>query len=258
MVNSIAISSGHGGKVAGAIGILNEHNEAVKVVEKVAEYLRQIGVTVQTFHDNTSTTQSQNLATIVNFHNSKSRDLDVSVHFNAASRTDQPRGTEVLYYDNAALASSISGAIAGESGLKNRGPKQDKGLYFLSKTKKPAVLIEVCFVDSSADANIYNSHFDSICKAIAETLVGRKVASQPTTAPAQPAQQPATSGEFRIKTIPATLYYYNKPDWNAKVGTVKTGTVLTVVQTLVVAGSKMYKLKSGTYITANPKYVQVM
>jgi N-acetylmuramoyl-L-alanine amidase len=66
----------------------------------------------------------------------------------------------------------------------------------------------------------------------------------------------ASSGEFRIKTIPSTLYYYNKPDWNAKVGTVKAGTVLTVVQTITVAGSPMYKLKSGTYITTNPKYVK--
>lgn len=257
MTNSIVISSGHGAKVAGAIGILNEHNEAVRVVEKVAEYLRQLGVTVNTFHDNTSTNQSKNLATIVNFHNSKSRDLDVSIHFNAASRTDQPRGTEVLYYDNAGLSSSLANAISGASGLKNRGGKQNKGLYFLSKTKKPAILIEVCFVDSSADAAIYNSHFDEICKGIAETLVGRKV-TQSTPAASKPNSQPPLSGQFRIKTIPSTLYYYNKPDWNAKVGTVKAGTVLTVVQTLMVSGSKMYKLKSGTYITANPKYVQVI
>lgn len=189
MANSIVISSGHGGKVAGAIGILNEHNEAVRVVEKVAEYLRQLGVNVSTFHDNTSTTQAKNLSTIVNFHNSKSRELDISVHFNAASRTDQPRGTECLYYDNSGLAASISGAIAGVSGLKNRGPKQDKGLYFLSKTKKPAVLIEVCFVDSSADANIYNSHFDTICKAIAETVAGRKF-TQSTPALVQDVPKP--------------------------------------------------------------------
>jgi N-acetylmuramoyl-L-alanine amidase len=243
-------------KVAGAIGILNEHNEAVRVVEKVAEYLRQMGVSVHTFHDNVSNTQGKNLATIVNYHNSQSRDLDVSIHFNAASRTDQPRGTEVLYYDNASLASSVAGAIAAASGLKNRGPKQDKGLYFLRNTKKPAVLIEVCFVDSSADANIYNSHFDAICKAIAETLAGRKV-TQPTTV-SDPVQT-APNGEFRIKTLPSSLYYYTKPDWNAKAPTpLKTGTVLTVVQTLTVTGSKMYKLKSGTYITANPKYVQVI
>lgn len=182
MANSIVISSGHGAKVAGAIGILNEHNEAVKVVEKVAEYLRQLGVTVNTFHDNTSTTQNQNLSTIVNFHNNKDRELDVSVHFNAASRTDQPRGTEVLYITESELSSRLSSVISSSSGLINRGGKQDKGLYFLKQTKKPAVLIEVCFVDSSADAKLYQAKFDDICKAIAETLSGKKLPSpQPKT-----------------------------------------------------------------------------
>ena len=61
---------------------------------------------------------------------------------------------------------------------------------------------------------------------------------------------------FLIRTKPSSLYYYNKADWNAKVGTVKKGTVLTVVDTLTVNGSEMYKLKSGTYITANPQYVE--
>jgi N-acetylmuramoyl-L-alanine amidase CwlA len=74
-----------------------------------------------------------------------------------------------------------------------------------------------------------------------------------------PQAQPETSqNTFRIKTIPSSLWYYDKPDWNAKKATVPVGTVLTVVDTLTIAGSKMYKLKSGTYITANPQYVQVL
>jgi N-acetylmuramoyl-L-alanine amidase len=260
MSNSICISSGHGAKVAGAVSILNEHNEAVRVVEKVAEYLRQLGVTVHTFHDNVSTTQSNNLSTIVGFHNSQSRELDVSVHFNAASRTDQPRGTEVLYYDNVNLSSNVSAAIASASGLKNRGGKQDKGLYFLRNTKKPAILIEVCFVDSSSDANIYNVKFDSICRAIAETLSGKKIVSQPVQSSSQPVEATLVqqTGTFKIKVLAPTLWYYDQPDWNAKKATVKAGEVFTVVETLVVSGSKMYKLKSGNYMTANPKYVQVV
>lgn len=71
----------------------------------------------------------------------------------------------------------------------------------------------------------------------------------------QPLNKPSAN-TFFIRTKPASLYYYNQPNWNAKVGTVKKGTVLTVVETLTVNGSKMYKLKSGTYITANPEYVE--
>ncbi|GIN74044.1 N-acetylmuramoyl-L-alanine amidase [Bacillus sp. J14TS2] len=69
--------------------------------------------------------------------------------------------------------------------------------------------------------------------------------------------KPKPSGKtFLIKVKADTLWYYDKPDWNAKKATVKKGEVFTVVDTLTVNGSKMYKLKSGTYMTANPSYVQ--
>lgn len=61
---------------------------------------------------------------------------------------------------------------------------------------------------------------------------------------------------FLIKVKADELWYYNKPDWNARKGTAKKGEVFTVVDTLIVNGAKMYELKSGTYITANPQYVE--
>ncbi|WP_258535531.1 DUF5776 domain-containing protein [Bacillus sp. 03113] len=61
---------------------------------------------------------------------------------------------------------------------------------------------------------------------------------------------------FRIRVKAASLWYYDRPDWNAKKATVKAGEIFTVIETLIVNGSKMYKLKSGNYITANPQYVE--
>lgn len=175
MANSIAISSGHALYVRGASDIIDEVTEARRVTDKTAEYLRQLGVTTYVFHDDTSRTQNQNLSTIVNFHNSKNRELDVSVHFNSAARTSNPLGVEVLYYDQSGLAANLSKAIANASGLKNRGARQRKELYFLRNTKKPAILIEVCFVNSTVDVDLYNKNFDAICRAIAETLAGKKL-----------------------------------------------------------------------------------
>jgi hypothetical protein len=57
-------------------------------------------------------------------------------------------------------------------GLLNRGPKKRHDLFFLNSTEMPAVLIETCFVDSAADAAIYEAHFDAICEAIAGVLGG--------------------------------------------------------------------------------------
>jgi N-acetylmuramoyl-L-alanine amidase len=71
-------------------------------------------------------------------------------------------------------------------------------------------------------------------------------------------QNKQASPSFLVKVLATSLYYYNKPDWNAKAGIVHANEVFTVVETLTVNGSKMYRLKSGNYLTANPSYVKVM
>jgi N-acetylmuramoyl-L-alanine amidase len=172
---SICISSGHSTKCQGAIGILNEVAEATRVVDQVAEELRARGVQVETFHDTKSTSQDQNLSTICDWHNShKQRDLDVSVHFNSTDPTPTgPVGTEVWYITRKELAAEIATAIAEASGLKDRGAKYTDDFYFLNHTEMPAVLLEICFVNSQADAGIYRDRFANICAAIADVLGGK-------------------------------------------------------------------------------------
>jgi len=140
----ICISSGHSTKCQGAVGILNEVEEATAVVDEVTNYLKDMGYAVEKFHDTVSKTQNENLNRIVDWHNSQgNRDYDVSVHFNA-SETHEGQGVEVFYYNEQKLAADISAAISNVSGLKNRGAKQNKGLFFLAHTAAPAVLLEIC------------------------------------------------------------------------------------------------------------------
>lgn len=171
MVNSIVLSSGHGKYVRGASGILDEVDEARRVVDEVAKLLQIEGVAVKTFHDNTSQSQDENLHTIVDYHNSQQRDLDISVHFNAYEQVSKPMGTEVLFTTQEALAEDMSAAIC-LSGFINRGAKLRNDLYFLNNTDEPAILIETCFVDSSADADLYTNHFNDICNDIVTCLTG--------------------------------------------------------------------------------------
>jgi N-acetylmuramoyl-L-alanine amidase len=163
----IVISSGHGKYVRGAVGLIDEVDEARKVVPRVAEYLRERGHQVDEFNDDTSTTQDENLATIVNYHNAQTRDLDVSVHFNCYVATAGARGTEVLYVTQDELAAKVSDAIACAGDLIDRGAHKRTDLYFLNKTNKPSILIELCFVDAGQDVKHYQMHFDDICQAIA-------------------------------------------------------------------------------------------
>jgi N-acetylmuramoyl-L-alanine amidase len=177
-MRSVAISSGHGLHVRGASGVLDEVDEARKVVNHVAELLRTAGVPVWVFHDDTSKTQSENLNRICAWHNSQTRDLDVSIHFNAYETTSKPMGTEVLYVTQEDLARDVSAAIAKAGTFIDRGPKERTDLTFLNGTTEPAILIEVCFVDSEADTDLYNDNFDTICLAIAREIGDIKVSPE--------------------------------------------------------------------------------
>jgi N-acetylmuramoyl-L-alanine amidase len=163
----MVISSGHGLHVRGASALIDEVDEARRVVSKVVGHLNRLGHSAVEFHDDTSKTQDENLKTIVNFHNSQERNLDVSVHFNCYLPTEGGRGTEVLYLTQEQLAAKVSTAISESGGLINRGAHKRTDLYFLNKTDEPAILIEVCFVDAEADVDAYEENFDLICQAIA-------------------------------------------------------------------------------------------
>jgi N-acetylmuramoyl-L-alanine amidase len=190
----IVISSGHGKYVRGAAGPppwgLDEVNEARRVVEETAAYLRSVGVNVITFHDDTSHSQSENLNRIVSFHNSCARELDVSVHFNAYQVTTKPMGTECLYVTQQTLAGTVASKIAEAGDFLNRGPKKRTDLAFLNGTEEPAILIETCFVDSQADAALYRAEFAGICAAIAEAISGQTIDEAPIEPPVEPPTEP--------------------------------------------------------------------
>lgn len=192
---TIVISSGHSTKVRGAVGFIDEVDEATRVTDRVAEYLKTVGVGVVVFHDTTSTTQDQNLHTIVDFHNDHERDIDCSIHFNCYDGTAS--GTECLYLSQAALAEEVSEKVAAAGGFKDRGPKHRSDLFFLNQTEMPSVLVEVAFVDSQQDVDKYYANFDSICAAIAEALSGEEILGEPD------APQPERPLDMPIKPSPA-------------------------------------------------------
>jgi N-acetylmuramoyl-L-alanine amidase len=210
-MSRVVISSGHGKYIRGASDILDEVDEARRVVDHVADILDNAEVDVTTFHDDISDDQSENLNRIVDFHNSQNRDLDISVHFNAYEHTTKPMGTEVLWVTQEELAARMSEAIAGAGDLINRGPKKRTDLFFLNNTEEPAILIETCFVDSAADASLYNDNFDAICTAIAETIAGRSLGEPPTeeVPPVEPPAEGTPVVDIQIHTTGEVLVTIN-------------------------------------------------
>jgi N-acetylmuramoyl-L-alanine amidase len=240
---AIVISSGHGLYVRGASGYLDEVNEARRVVDQVVAYLQGAGVPVKAFHDNTSHSQNENLNTIVNYHNAQSRDLDVSVHFNAYQTTSKPMGVEVLYVTQQKLAADTSLAIADAGDFINRGAKKRTDLFFLNNTHEPAVLIECCFVDSRADADLYYVNFDRICRAIVEAISGVEA---PGELPPDEIDTPPSSGPVvgDVVNVPDNDWLNIRASASSSapvIGKAENGDLVTIVG----SSGEWYKLKFG-------------
>ena len=179
----INVHAGHNpdGKAAcGASGILKESTEARRVKNEVISQLEQLGHTVYDCTCENGTSQADVLTKIVTACNVHSADLDVSIHFNAGvgdtSGNGKTTGVEAYVYsaDSKAkqYAENVCKAIA-ELGFKNRGVKTSTSLYFLRKTKAPAMLIECCFVDDKDDVELYD--YKSMADAVVYGITGQKV-----------------------------------------------------------------------------------
>lgn len=176
----IAIRGGHCPKVPGASGILNEVVEDRKVKDAVIKYLRQLGHQVyDVTPPDSMATSSGDLAHGVNEANRLKVDIFVSIHFNAFNGS--ANGTEVCVYSPHDYAQRVVDNLT-KLGFKHRGQKTRTSLYELKNTSMKAMIVEVCFVDSSVDAEIYKRvGYDAVGKAIAEGVVNQKV---PAPAPA--------------------------------------------------------------------------
>lgn len=172
----IALGAGHTiyGAGSGAVGYINESKENRVMNELVAKWLKADGNSV---YDCTVDYSSNYLPEACAKANKQSVDLAVQIHFNANTTTSNPMGTETLYYGGA-TGTNAAKRVTEKLGtkFKQRGAKQNQGLYWLKHTSAPAILVEVCFCDSKADVDIYNANKDAIAKLIAEGIVGHSIA----------------------------------------------------------------------------------
>jgi hypothetical protein len=68
-------------------------------------------------------------------------------------------------------------------------------LFFLNNTAMPALLLEICFVDSQADADLYGDNFEYICEAVA-TVLGGEGEGVEAPGPGEPQPEPPSHTLF--------------------------------------------------------------
>ena len=171
----VAIVPGHTltGKGTGATGYINEGTENRILMDLVVKWLKKGGATVYSGKVDKS---NNYLAEQCQIANKQNVDVAVQIHFNADHTTLDKMGTETIYKTNNGkkYADRVNKKLA--TVFKNRGAKSDvRGLYWLSHTKAPAILIEVCFVDSKADTDYYIRHKDIVAKLIAEGILNKNI-----------------------------------------------------------------------------------
>lgn len=165
------LNAGHTlqGKGTGAVGYLNEAEEARKVVNAVKTYLRNKGHTVVVVNVDKANSQTEYLQAVVKEANKHANaDLFVSIHFNAGGG----RGSECYTWRgrNVPAAVGMCEEIH-KLGFRNRGVKNGSDLYVIRKTTMETVLFEVCFVDSRSDHELYKKlGVSKISKAIADGI----------------------------------------------------------------------------------------
>lgn len=263
----IGLNAGHtlSGPGSGAVGALTESVETRRVTQTLARMLKEAGCEVENCTVDRAASQGAYLSTAVEMANRQELDWFVSIHFNSdAARRGQ--GVEVYTYrgrqypDAVAVCEQIAAL-----GFKNRGVKAGSGLYVIRKTKAKAMLIEVCFVNEP-DASVYREKSDDICRAIASAIL-KNAALQ---APAQPEgdvsvqkpDNPGTPSEKKryVKVIWPGLSVRKSLSWDASAvcGVVQKDEVFTIAEGPIAVGNgRMYRLKSGLFITAAEKYVTV-
>jgi N-acetylmuramoyl-L-alanine amidase len=150
----ICLNAGHTitGGGTGAIGLMIESVEARKIVGVLKKYLEIRGHSVTLANVDEAKTQGAYLQEVVRKANASDADLFVSIHFNAGKGL----GSECYTYEGKKVASAVGVCDElSKLGFINRGVKDGSGLYVIRKTKMPAVLVEVCFVDSRGDYDLY-------------------------------------------------------------------------------------------------------
>jgi N-acetylmuramoyl-L-alanine amidase len=153
----------------GAKGIAKTEDQLTKDVgNRLMKKLSAAGHSVINCTPNTAANVGESLRKRVDKANTDRVDLFVSIHFNAFNK--KANGTEVFAISNTskAIAQSVFNEIV-KLGFKNRGVKNTQ-FFVLKNTSMPAILIECCFCDSTADMSIFDA--EKMAEAIKIGLIG--------------------------------------------------------------------------------------
>ena len=247
----------------------NEWNRGVS--EYLASALKRCNIGTMYTSDMTGNTDIP-LSTRAKNANKCGADILISNHYNAIGNCDtwqsRVKGLLILRTKNASSKSIKLGKLAAKHLEKDINYEYSYGLMrdidmsgftlaILRQTNMPAILIEYGFMDYEKEAKLMldKKHQEKCAEAVAKAVCeyfGITYVSQN--------EIKNTDDKIKyLRVIADKINIHNKADFNSSsiVGEVEKGDVFTITQKIERTGTDMYKLKSGVYITASTKYVEI-
>lgn len=168
----IALDAGHGGSDPGAVYKgRQEKDDTLDLTLAVGDILKKNGIDV--YYTRTTDEYETPFKKATDANNSGA-DLFVSIHRNSSENPNQYSGVETLVYSDTGLKAEVARNINNQledAGFKNLGVDERKNLVVLKRTKMPAVLVEVGFINNDKDNYLFDEEFDSIAQAIADGIL---------------------------------------------------------------------------------------
>lgn len=168
----IVLDAGHGGENPGATYQgRQEKDDALNLVLAIGKILEENG---QEVYYTRTTDIYESPAQKAAEANQVGADYFVSVHRNSSPYPNQYTGIESLVYNKYGLAARMAKNINAELekvGFANQGITERPNLAVLRRTRMPAVLVEVGFINTDADNALLDSRFDDVANAIATGIL---------------------------------------------------------------------------------------
>ena len=164
---------GHGGADSGAnYKGRKESDDVLSLGKAVASEVRRHGVIV----DEARTSDvALNLSARSTFENKKNYDYFIAFHRNAF-QPEKAQGVETFTYPHSSvkakqLAAKVQSSLV-EIGFVDRKLKE-ANFHVLRETKSAAILVEVGFIDNTADNKLFDSKRNEIVKALAKAILAQ-------------------------------------------------------------------------------------
>ena len=172
MPYSIMLDAGHGGTDPGAVyNGRREKDDTLRLVLAIGQILQNRGVDVE--YTRTTDIYETPFQKAMEA-NEAGVDYFVSIHRNSFEQDNVVSGVESLVYDLSGIKYRMAENINANLetvGFVNLGVKARPNLVVLKRTKMPAVLVEVGFLNSDTDNQLFDENFNDIALAIADGIL---------------------------------------------------------------------------------------